>query len=212
MDSEQQIRIISAVPLFTGLTKDELKAVASKTKAVEFEAGELIIEQDDTSDGAYILCHGMVKVYRLTDDGEEINLAVLGPGEILGEMSLIDDQPRSANVEAIQHTQLLLLTREDFSKILHQHTDAAINLLATLSHRVRATNEYVEDVFSKNLAERTWKTLQTLSRYFPNNDITLSQEELATIIGATRARVTEILDQLQIEGKLTLSHRKIHLM
>lgn len=181
------------------------------TKKV-FQQGEILIEQDDVPDSTYIIISGSVKVYRLLESGEQISLAILGSDEIIGELSLINDEPRSAYVEAINETQVLELKKQDFLNILLENPQTAINLLKTLSKRVRETNQKLEDIVSQNLYVRTWKTLQTLSNHFPSRNITLSQEELAEIIGATRARVTEVLNQLQNDGKITLSHRHIQII
>ena len=209
---DNKLNILRQISLFDGLSTSELQVIAGSTEELDFPANEVIIEQDDESDCAYIIVSGSARVYRLTEDGEEVNLAILGKDQVLGEMALLDKQPRSANVESVQPIKVLKLTRTDFSRILHQHPDTAINLLSTLSTRVRSANEHLEDVFSKNLEERTWKMLQTLAHYFPNQQITLSQEELATMVGATRARVTEVLADLADTGKITLAHRKIQVI
>lgn len=175
-----------------------------------FPPHELIIEQEDiSSPEAFFIISGSVKVYRVTSDGNEVPIAVLGEGEVVGELALLDDQPRSANVETLQESVMLCLNRHDFMKVLSAHPQTAINLLKTLSVRVRENGKTLEDMYSLNLYERTWKTLKTLSSFFPNHDVNLSQEELATIIGATRARVTEVLNELKSQGKITLSHRRI---
>lgn len=198
-------------PLFSALSLHELETISHAIKERAYATGDMIIEQDTASDGAYFIVEGMVKVFRESREGEEINLTVLGPGEVLGELSLIDDEPRSAYVCTLKPTTIFILRREDFIKILEKHPETAVNLLKTLAKRVRTTNQRMEELLSLNLTERTWKMLQTLSGYFPNKDILLSQEELASIIGATRARVTEVLNHLKDQGKISISHRKIHI-
>lgn len=212
MDSRQKIQILKRVPLFDQLDDHDISILAAVLKEINYPSGEVFIEQDDTQNpSAYIIVEGGAKIYRVTDEGEIINLATLGPGELVGEMTLLDDAPRSAYVETIKESKLLSLSRGQFRNILNNHPKAAINLLKTMATRVRVTNERLEDLVSKNLKERTWKVLQTLSSYFSNKDINLSQEELSGIIGATRARVTEVLNQLQKDGKITLSHKHIHI-
>lgn len=210
MNLDEKIAIIKALPLFESLTDSELEVIAAKLHEKNFPAHTAFIEQEDASDAAYILIEGSARVYRLTEDGEEVTLTIMGKGELVGEMSLLDDEPRSATVETLQDSRVLALTKEEFREILQNYPEIAIRILKTMSRRVRAANEQIEDVLFKNLEERTWKILQNLIHYFPNKDIALSQEELAGILGATRARVTEALNNLEKEGKITLSHRKIH--
>ncbi|OGD86161.1 hypothetical protein A2Z23_02030, partial [Candidatus Curtissbacteria bacterium RBG_16_39_7] len=166
---------------------------------------------DEKSGVIYLISRGSVRAYRIADNGEEVNLAILGPKEIVGEISLLDERKCSANVESLQETSVLMLDKSAFVKILNLNPDIAIKLLQTICERVRTTDEYVEEVVSKELKDRVWRALNILANYFPDKDIILSQEELAAIVGATRPRVTEVLDDLQNQGKITLSHRKIHL-
>ena len=208
MDKREKLK---QFPLFKDLSPREIEIISQVVKEEILPAHTNIIEQDGQSNLAYFIQEGGTKVYRISEDGEEVNLAVLGEGEVVGEMALIDDEPRSANVDTIQETKVFILSRTDFNRILISNPEVAISLLKTFAKRVRNTNEHVEDILSRNLGERTWKVLLSLANYFPNKDINLSQEELAGIIGATRARVTEVLNDLQTQGKIILSHRNIHL-
>lgn len=204
-------QIIKSLPLFQSLNETKLETLSQATHEKVLPANTTFIEQEDEPISTYIIISGSVRVYRISPDGEEINLAILGPGEVVGEMSLLDDEPRSASVETIQETKTLVLDRKDFLQIIHQYPDMAINLLSVLSKRIRLINEHLEDTFSKTLPERTWKILQALQKYFPEGVINLSHEELSSIVGASRARITEVLDEFAQQGKIILSHRKIHL-
>lgn len=211
MDQIKKAEIINKFALFKDLSPAELSVIAQATSEQTLPEHTIFIEQEAVSDVAYFICSGGARVYRVTEQGEEVTLAMVGVGDIVGEMSILDDEPRSACVETIHNTKVLILTRSAFNKILIDYPEVAISLLKTMSKRMRETNEHVEDILSKNLSERTWKILQNLANYFPNKDITLSQEELAGIIGATRARVTEILNSLQKQGKIRLAHRQIRI-
>jgi len=211
MNIEEKTNFILSIPLFEKLTQKEAQAIAVIAREKTFAPKTAFIKQDEKSDVTHLIYKGTVRAYRIADNGEEVNLAILGPGEIVGEMSLLDEKQHSANVESLQETKALMLPKEDFVKILHLHPDITIKLLQTLSERVRLTDEYVEEVVSKELKDRVWKVLNILANCFSNRDIILSQEELAAIVGATRPRVTEVLNDLQNQRKLTLSHRKIHL-
>lgn len=210
--SEENGKLLRNLPLFNNLTDSEIEILSKVLIKKDYPSGEILIEQNDISNSVYIIITGDVKVYRLSEDGEEINLAVLGKGEIVGELSFLDNEPRSAFVETIQKSQVLILSKDNFLHVLKDHNTIAINLLKTLSSRVRASDERLEDIMSKSLSERAWKTLRALSAHFPNKEINLSQEELAEIIGATRARVTEALNQLQTQGKIILHHKKIQVL
>lgn len=211
MNLDQKIKIIRSSPFFNSLDEKEAQIIAQNTKEKLIAPKTVFISQGEQPDVAYLILSGAVRIFRITEEGSEINLAILGPGEIVGEMSLLDQQERSATVETLKETQVLVLDRYAFSKILQNHPQTAIKLLQTFARRVRSADEHVEEILSKDLRERVLKALEILANYFPKKDITLTHEELAAIVGATRPRVTEILDDLAKEAKISLSHRKIHI-
>lgn len=212
MITEEKVKTLKTFDFFKDLSSHQINVIAKSTSEKEFEAKDVLMEQEEPADVAYFIYEGSVRVYKLTPEGNEVNLSICGNGEIVGEMALLNNSPRSAYVEAIQHTKVLVLSEEKFREILKTHPEIAYKLLLTLSQRVKKLNEFVEEIFTKKLPDRTWHILELLTKYFPNGEITLSQEELAQIVGATRARVTEILDLLEKNHKIALSHKKIKIL
>lgn len=169
----------------------------------------IFINQGETSNAIYLINSGSARIYRVTEDGEEVTLAVAGVGDVIGEMALLSAVPRSAYVQALTDITVFSLSGADFIKILREYPEIAITLLSSLAHKVRKADQQVEDVLTKKLIERTWLTLQMLSRYFENGEIRLSHEELSAIIGATRSKVSNALAVLEKEDKIEINHRKI---
>ncbi len=209
MDFETKVKTIRAFPLFKVLPISEVRAIAFAALEEKIEAKEILIEQGEMAKAVYLVLQGSLKVYRLTENGEQISLGIAGTGDVIGEMALVDSAPRSAFVEAITDSELLSLSGEDVIKILHVYPEITIKMMSTLCHKVRKSDMLVEEVMTKKLIERTFSALLTLAKYFENGEITLSHEELASIVGATRARITEALAELESDDKITLSHRKI---
>lgn len=209
----EKIKILKSFNLFSDLTEKELETIADYVQKKEFPAKTLFISQDEEeSNAVYFIYKGLVRVYRTTKEGREVNLSVVGEGEVIGEMGVIEELPRSATAETMQNMIVYVLTGKDFIDLLKKHPQISIALLKSLSKRLRNLTGRVEDVMSKNIEERTLGTLQSLSRFSLKKEILLSHEELATIVGATRARVTEVLDILEKIGKIKLEHRKITLL
>lgn len=212
MEFANKIKAIQSSTLFKDLSENQIKLLAEMVYEQTIPSNTVFIEQGDIPNAAYFIVEGGIKIYTITENGDMVTFSVLGPNEVVGEMSIIDEEPRSAYAETIKNSRVLILTKADFNKILKDYPLVTISLLRTLSKRLRETNQHIEDILSKNLAERTWKVLESLSKYFSNKNIKLSQEELANIIGATRARVTEVLNDLQKKGKITLSHKQIQVI
>ncbi len=211
--NEEKIKILKSFDLFSDLTEEELKTIADYIQKKEFLAKTIFISQDEeVPDVVYFIYKGLARAYRTTEEGQEVNLSIIGEGEVIGEMGVIEELPRSATVEAMQNTIAYVLTGKNFVDLLKKHPQVSITLLKSLSKRLRKLTGRMEDIMSKNIEERTLGALRILSRFFPKKEILLSHEELATIVGATRARVTEVLDALRKTGKIKLQHRKIRLL
>ncbi|MCL5113692.1 MAG: Crp/Fnr family transcriptional regulator [Patescibacteria group bacterium] len=212
MNDQEKVKKLKAFGIFNELSEKELLSVSKFIHHKILPPKTIFISQDSKPDVIYLLYKGLARAFRDTDEGKDISLSVIGQGEIIGEMGVIEDLPRSASVETIKETEVFLLTKENFINLLKTHPKASINLLKSLSKRLRNLTERVEGVVAKSMEDRTLEALQILSKFFLKKEILLSHEELATIVGATRARVTEVLDNLKNKGKIELHHRKIKLL
>lgn len=212
MDFEEKIKVLRNFPVFKVIPINEVRAVAFAAKEAKIPAKTIIISQGDPADAIYLVAKGSARVYKITEDGEEITLSIAGPGDVIGEMALVDRAPRSAYVQTLTETLIFTLKGTDFVKIMHEYPEIAIILLSSLSNKIRRADARAEDIQTKKLLERTWSTLQLLSKYFEGGQITVSHEELAQIVGATRSKITVALSELEKEGKISLSHRKIKLL
>jgi CRP-like cAMP-binding protein len=138
MEREAVARVLRGIPLFKSLRQPELNRLASLASVRAYRDGAMIVRQDDTAIALYCVLSGSVRVLRqsASSDGE-VQLAEMGPGGYFGEMSLLDDFPRSATVVALEATQCALLSKWDFQKELRAHPEIGLELLRMLSRRVR---------------------------------------------------------------------------
>jgi CRP-like cAMP-binding protein len=137
---------LAHVNLFVGLDKKELHHVASSCQERTFPSGSVLMRQGDTGAGLFVITGGHVRVTRTTDpDQIEEELRTMSPGEVLGEMALLDDLPRSATVTALDNVTALLLPVWEFRTILHSNPEIAVKLLATLSSRLRKAESQNRD-------------------------------------------------------------------
>ncbi len=130
---------LARVRIFSALARRDLQKLASKCQLRHFEAGDSILEEGSIGLGLFIITAGRVEVFRI-HDGRKVVLAVLGAGNVLGEMALLDDQPRSASAVALEDTEYLLLTREGFRTLVKRHPRIALPIVAPLARRMRDQN------------------------------------------------------------------------
>lgn len=136
--NEDHARILARVPLFLDLSKREVQRISAGSVLRDYAAGDALVRQGTPGVGLFVLVSGRVRVSaRQEDGGDEHELAVMGPGEVLGEMSLLDELPRSATATALEPTRALLLPFQDFRAALREDADISIKLLAVVSRRLR---------------------------------------------------------------------------
>lgn len=142
MDREAVAKVLQTVPLFKSLRSGELRRLAELASVHSYRAGGVIVKQDDTAVALYCVLSGSARVLRESSGSEaDVTLAELGPGAFFGEMSLLDDFPRSASVVATAPTQCALISKWDFEKELKAHPEIGLALLRVLSRRVRSLDE-----------------------------------------------------------------------
>lgn len=133
---DRRTELIAACPLFTGLDAEQVQTVADQATEVDFPAGRVIARQGDIGTGFFIVADGLVRVVR---DGEVI--AMLGPGEFFGELSILDGQPRIAQVIAEEPTRCLALASWDFERVLLEHPPLMLGILRGVAGRLRSVTE-----------------------------------------------------------------------
>jgi signal transduction histidine kinase len=142
---------LRGAPLFKHLTDEEIRLVSASCVEEEREAGDVIFLEGSAADRFYIVMEGRVEVWKNYNDPRPDILAVHGPGRFFGEMALIDELPRSATVVAKERTLLLFLFREEFRRLITEHSSIALSVMTGISSMVRRSNEaYVDDLRHRN--------------------------------------------------------------
>jgi len=137
---------LANVELFAGLGKKDLQLLAQSCKERKYSAGSVLISQGDTGAGLYVVSSGKVRITQANDpDRAEEEIGTAGAGDVLGEMALLDDLPRSATVTAVDDVTALLLPVWEFRAILRNNPDIALHLLAALSRRLRKAEQRIHD-------------------------------------------------------------------
>lgn len=199
-----KLSLLKNIPIFFGITEETLKSIANISIERSYGKGEFIILQDTEVNGLYILISGRLKISRISEDGRVKVLALLLPGDIIGEMSLIDNQLASATVEAMEDSLLLLIRREDFQSILLKYPSVTLEIAKILSKRLREADKDIEELAFYSVKNRLIETLlkfaQKHGEKTPSGlkiSIRITHQELADIVGSSRETVTRIMNVLE---------------
>ena len=208
--------VLRRTPLFATLDVDAAASLRASMSEIELARGESLFQEGDLGDSLYVVLRGKVKLGRTSGDGRENLVAVLGPGEMFGELSLFDPGPRSATATALVDSTLLGLNQEELSPWLATRPDVARALLRAIARRLRRTNDSMSDLVFSDVPGRVAKALLDLSARFGTaaedgihvaHDMT--QEELAQLVGASRETVNKALADFASRGWLRLEARAV---
>jgi CRP/FNR family cyclic AMP-dependent transcriptional regulator len=207
----ERITFLQSLPLFRDLSGDALRHLATESWPCQFHAGEVIFYQGEPGSTCHIIVQGRVRVFVVGEDGRELAVRILGSGEIVGEMALLEDLPRSASVEALERTQTLELHRDALLHCLRNSPALALSLLRDLSARLRRATEEAEKLALLTVAERLMRRLRQLAKWsgvpVPGGVRIvppMTQQELAALIGTSRESVNRALVRLRRQGKVRL--------
>ena len=207
----QTADFLATIPLFSGLPEEELERFAELTRERSYPKGSVILFQDDPGDSLFVLRAGRVKVVLIGEDGREVILGVLEPGAHFGELALIDDQPRSAHVIAMEDAQLLVLRREDFRRRVEANPTVAWALLTELSRRLRRADVKIGGLVLLDVPGRIARLLLDLADETGGGQIEkpLTHQTIAQMIGASRETVSRAMKEFQQEGLIRVERRRI---
>jgi CRP-like cAMP-binding protein len=210
--------LLSQTAMFQGAGQEALSDLARRLQVRTRPAGAMIVAQDEPGDAMYVLVSGRAKVALFGESGRELTLTVLQAGDFFGEMSLIDGRPRSANVQALDDTTMLMLSREAFLSHLQTHPQTAVNLLSELTRRLRAADETIASLALFDVEARLVRALERLARADggeTEGGLILrrrpTQQELANMVGSCRETISRTLTQLVRRGLVVPRGRTLFL-
>lgn len=211
--------IIASVQLFAGLSEEDQAKLAELMSEETLRRGESLFHEGDSGEHLFIIVDGKIKLGHAADDGRENLIAILGPGEIIGELSLFDKGKRSTSATAVAPTTLLTLSHVDLMGFIDTNPDMAKHMLRQLAQRLRKTNEQMADLVFADVPGRVAKALLDLARRFGERTQEgvyvahdLTQEEIAHLVGASRETVNKSLADFVSRGWIRLEGRAVTLI
>jgi CRP/FNR family transcriptional regulator, cyclic AMP receptor protein len=211
--------VLRQAPLFRGLDDEAAEALSSAMVEHRLSRADVLFREGDKGDELYVVTAGKVKLGRTSTDGRENLLAILGPGQMFGELSLFDPGPRSATATAVTDCVVQSLSHEELGRWLDGRPEVTRGLLAQLAARLRRANDVLADLVFSDVPGRVAKALLELASRFGrraddgvhvHHDLT--QEELAQLVGASRETVNKALADFASRGWLRLEGRAVVLL
>ncbi len=204
MSMLSNLELLRRVPLFAMLTSVQAEAVAEAIIKRRFKRGELIVEQGKKSNALFIVLTGRARVITSDNRGREVILATMQPGDYIGEMSLIDNEPHSATVRAEVQTDVLVLGRTEFARCLPENSSMAYAVMKGLVQRLRHADRKIESLALMDVYGRVARSLLEAAQ--PDKDgqmlirDKISRQDIAKMVGASREMVSRVMKDLEERG------------
>jgi CRP/FNR family transcriptional regulator, cyclic AMP receptor protein len=202
---------LKQVPLFSNLADGELESLSKAALVKEYDKNDTIIHKADEGDSFFSLVSGRVKVVLTDDEGKEFIVGILQPLEFFGEMALLDGEPRSASVVAIEKTEVVVLKRDDFLRQFTTNPEMAKKVISVLGRRLRHANEHIESLVFLDVCGRLARVLLDMAAETGKSlddgiefTVTHSRTELANLVGTTRETLTRALKTLETMGYIRI--------
>lgn len=219
IDPESMDRALATVPLFAALEPSAAARLRDDLDVRHLPRGHTVFAEGDPGDRLFVVISGKVNLFQTAADGRENMLAVLGPGEMFGELSLFDPGPRTSTCQTITEAVLASLGHSELLPWLDAHPEVALPLLGALARRLRRTNDMMSDLVFTDVPGRVAKTLLSLAERFGREtgeglwvQHDLTQEQLAQLVGASRETVNKTLSDFASRGWLRVDGRAVLLI
>ncbi len=196
-----EFHALGAIPLFHGLEHNELERIRAMFHPLTVAAGTNIMSLGQPGEAAYIIRGGTVKIHVEQLDGRDVVIALRGPGELVGELSVLDNIPRTASVVSLEPVSLLWIDRINFQECLRTIPALSLNLVHVLARRLRVATTQIQLLTTQDIYGRVAHLLVTLAAEYGEHledgafhiPLRLTQNDLAGLAGASRARVNQVL-------------------
>lgn len=216
MTDETRKQFLHQTPIFSDLSDAELEDIVPHVVKRGLRKDTVVFHEGDPAAAFYIMKAGRVKMYKVSRDGREQVLAILGDGQIFGDVPTFDGGPYPASAATMVDSEIFLIRREDFQELVRRHPEIALKIIRVLGSRLRQALELVRDLSFKQVPHRLAGLLLKLGQEYGQEtdaglviNLPLSRQDLADIAGTSRETVTRELKKMEREGLLGIDRRQI---
>jgi CRP-like cAMP-binding protein len=200
-------KLLAGHPFFNGFNRTVIDRLVSHAVTRRVKKGTILFRKGDPGSSLYAVCAGLVRISVPSVQGQDAIFNLVPPGDLFGEIALLDGGARTADAVVIENSELMVIERRDFIPLVQEYPDVAMKLIEVVCTRLRRTSEQVEDIVFLGLPERLAKALLRLnarSTANPDNMIRVTQRDLSQMVGASRESANKLLREWQRKGWLKL--------
>ncbi|MBL8481477.1 MAG: cyclic nucleotide-binding domain-containing protein [Rhodocyclaceae bacterium] len=197
------VTALKTFPMFKGLPDSALEPIARVSIMRRASRGSTVVRAGDKTDFVYLVLSGSLKVLVSDEDGREVILSMLGPGELFGEMGVLDESPRSATVVAVAPSDLIVISKHDFKRSLQDNFDVSLYIMRNLVSRLRTADRKIESLALMDVYGRVARLLLEMAEDMDGRKVVnrkISKQDIAKMIGASREMVSRVMKDLQLQG------------
>ncbi len=205
-------QILKTIPLFADLEDEELQTIVSHAATKSFPKNAIIINEGDDTNSLYIIHSGKVKAFLSNEDGKEVILRIMKPSDYFGELSILDNAPRSASIMTMEPCKFSIISKDAFDKILDAHPEMARKLVAELTRMIRSLTDSVRNLALMDVYGRVARTLLDMADDIDGSMVInqkLTHQDIARMIGSSREMVSRIMKDLQKGGYISPESKRI---
>ncbi|OFZ68399.1 MAG: hypothetical protein A2V79_09345 [Betaproteobacteria bacterium RBG_16_56_24] len=199
------------IPLFASLSEADHGLLLRVAVRSTYPRHAILVREGDPGDRFYLLRKGRAKVYLGASSGREVILAILGPGDFFGEMAMIDEEPCSANVMALEESEFVSIGKAEFQKAITSSPKMAISLLKALCRRLREADQQIESLALKDVQARVEQALHGIAEIEDGQLVIpalITHRDIAAMVGASREMVTRVFRALETSGIIHVDGRR----
>ncbi len=208
------ITALRTFSMFSGLADASLEPIAKVSNMRRVPRGSIVVRAGDKTDFVYLVLSGSLKVLVSDEEGREVILSMLGPGELFGEMGVLDDNPRSATVVTVVPSDLIVIAKSDFKRVLQENFEVSMFIMRNLVARLRTADRKIESLALMDVYGRVARLLLEMADEVNGEKVVnrkISKQDIAKMIGASREMVSRVMKDLHLQGLIEETNGKIHL-
>ncbi len=197
------LTILRALPIFEMLDDECLKPLTRVAMLRHIPRHTVVLHVGDHTDNIYFVLSGALKVQVSDEEGREVILSMLGPGELFGEMGVLDDHPRSATVLAVESSEVVVIGKADFKQCLVENPDVSLFIMRNLTRRLRLADRNIESLALLDVYGRVARLLLEAAETVDGHKVVthkITKQDIAKMIGASREMVSRVMRDLMAQG------------